>query len=179
VPLPVSSKPLRWERSQPLGSWGLYANRLKAWRSCRKCEHAARYQGERAVVPVFVRRQALWIFATGPDTAAAEILRSPIRPSSLRRPLKPLCCADHDWRNVGTPVAPDGGGVPTANRRMLEDIMSVARSLIVLVLVMGGWSVTACAPPTPKVAPSVAPPMIEREPVAPVRQQDRSFQPMV
>ena len=57
--------------------------------------------------------------------------------------------------------------------------MSVARSLIVLVLVMGGWSVAACAPPTPKVTPSVAPPMIEREPVAPVRRQDQPFHPMV
>jgi len=62
---------------------------------------------------------------------------------------------------------------------MLEDMMRVARNIVVLVVFMGGWSVAACAPPTPKVAPSVAPPMIEREPVAPVRQQDRSFQPMV
>ncbi len=57
--------------------------------------------------------------------------------------------------------------------------MSVARNIVVLVVIMGGWSVAACAPPTPKVAPSVAPPMIERAPVAPARQHDPSFQSMV
>ena len=57
--------------------------------------------------------------------------------------------------------------------------MSVARNIVVLVVFMGGWSVAACAPPTPKVAPSVALLMIEQEPFAPVPQQDRSFQPRV
>ncbi len=66
------------------------------------------------------------------------------------------------------------GELLSAARTPLADFF---RSL--LVVFMGGWSVAACAPPTPKVAPSVAPAMIERERVAPVRQQDRSFQPMV
>lgn len=57
--------------------------------------------------------------------------------------------------------------------------MSIPGSVVVLFVLSAGWLPAACAPPTPKVAPSIAPPMIEREPIAPVRQQERSFHPMV
>ncbi len=53
--------------------------------------------------------------------------------------------------------------------------MRVARSIVVLFALLGGWLVAACAPPTPKAEP-FAPQTVEREGVAPARDQDRSFQ---
>jgi len=57
----------------------------------------------------------------------------------------------------------------------LGGMMRVARSIVVLFALPGGWSVAACAPPTPKAEP-FAPHTVEREGVAPARDQDWSFQ---
>ena len=62
---------------------------------------------------------------------------------------------------------------------MLEDMVSVARNIVVLVVFMGGWSVAACAPPTPKVEPSIAVQTIQREFLEPVRDQDGLFRRVV
>ena len=56
--------------------------------------------------------------------------------------------------------------------------MRVARSIAGLLALLGGWVVAACAPPTPKAEP-FAPYTVEREGVAPARDQDRSFQQRV
>lgn len=53
--------------------------------------------------------------------------------------------------------------------------MRVARSIVVLFALLGGWLVAACAPPTPKAEP-FAPQTVEREGVTPAHDQDRSFQ---
>ncbi len=53
--------------------------------------------------------------------------------------------------------------------------MRVARSIVVLFALLGGWSVAGCAPPTPKAEP-FAPHTVEWEGGAPARDQDRSFQ---
>ncbi len=52
---------------------------------------------------------------------------------------------------------------------------------IALVLVTGlSFFMTACAPPTPKVQrPAAVPQSIEQRPQDPVREFDRSFQPIV
>jgi hypothetical protein len=51
----------------------------------------------------------MWIFAPGLSGGAEEILRNLTRPSHRCRSVMSVRYADHNWKAVGTPVAPDGG----------------------------------------------------------------------
>ncbi len=54
-------------------------------------------------------------------------------------------------------------------------MMKVARSVVLLFVVAGGWSMAACAPPTPKVGAMSVPQRMWGEPFAPLHDQDRSI----
>lgn len=45
--------------------------------------------------------------------------------------------------------------------------MTAARSIVLLIIVVGGLTVAACAPPTPKVDSPIIPQVMEREPTCP------------
>ncbi len=53
--------------------------------------------------------------------------------------------------------------------------MKVAWRVVLLCVVTGGWSMAACAPPTPKVEPRSMPRGMDRDPLAPANIQDRSM----
>ncbi len=54
--------------------------------------------------------------------------------------------------------------------------MDIVRAMGLILAVVGGVSVAACAPPTPKVQqPGVASQVIEKEPLVPIRDPNGSF----
>ena len=46
-----------------------------------------------------------------------------------------------------------------------EGMMTVAPTIILMIVVAGGLSVAACVPPTPKAGPPMVPQIIETEPL--------------
>lgn len=51
-------------------------------------------------------------------------------------------------------------------------MMTVARTIILMIVVAGALSLAACAPPIPKAGPLMIPQVIETEPFMPVPGQD-------
>jgi hypothetical protein len=77
--------------------------------------------------------------------------------------------------NLGMPVAVSVNNAHRAGIRLVEAMMGISRTIGLLLVLSGLGLISACAPPTPKVEPSVAPPVIQKEPVAPVHNSDGSF----
>lgn len=44
-----------------------------------------------------------------------------------------------------------------------EERMAAAHGIVLVIIVVGGLTVTACAPPTPKVGSPIIPQVMERE----------------
>ncbi len=57
--------------------------------------------------------------------------------------------------------------------------MTTAYHMVLVLIAAEGLSVSACAPPTPKVEPSIAVQTIQREFLEPVRDQDGLFRRVV
>ncbi len=67
-------------------------------------------------------------------------------------------------RDAGTPVAVPWHEYCTHRTRnyFVEAMMGLSRAIGLMIAVSGELLVSACAPPTPKVEPSIAPPVMER-----------------